>query len=68
MVGGLWVGGTHVGWSLVGCRCRWVGGAHIGGSVSRLSVEHLPEGRWSAVGGLSVVGGFVICHFLCKLM
>ena len=33
----------------------WVGGSVVGGSV-----EHLSVGRWAVVGGLSVVGGFVI--------
>ena len=42
---------------------RWVGGQWlvVGGSV-----EDLLMGRWSVVGGLSVVGRFVIHSFICS--
>ena len=75
MVGGSvfsdrWVGGRPVGASMVGCRwsvgqwrtcrwvvCRWLVGRWL---VVSGSVEDLSVGHWSVVGGLPVVGGFII--------
>ena len=59
------VGRWSVGW-LSTCRWVggwWVGGAPFGGSVVDRSVEDLSVDRWSVVGGLSVIGGFVIHLF-----
>ena len=62
MVGSRLVGGTLFGLSEVGCR--WVGGALVGGSLveSQWSVSWLYAVGGGWLGGLSAVGGFIICQ------